>query len=89
MLQRSIQSAFLLPVSYSTPKFRNTALSLFFLWSILKVFYFVYLFYGKKTTSAGSCLPKKCIMFATLLSPRIQNASREGLYLPKKTEAMK
>ena len=28
-------------------------------------------------------------MFATLLSPRIQNASKEGSYLPKKTEAMK
>ena len=28
-------------------------------------------------------------MFATLLSPRIQNALREGSYLPKKTEAMK
>ena len=39
---------FLLPISHPTPKFRNTPLSLYFLWSILKVFYFVNLFYGKK-----------------------------------------
>ena len=80
---------FLHPISHSTPKFPNMPLSLYFLWSILKVYYFVHLFYGKKTTSAGSCLPKKCRMFAPLLSPRIQNASREESYLPKKTEAMK